>query len=212
MSKVIQAVCAASLMFVLAGCGGTTAISIPTDNQESLIWSSAAERPGWTVNEPETVGGVMSFVGVSDKYATEKAAREDARRNANSAVVKYMGTLVKEKWERVATSMGLDGDVINPTAATNEFQKQMAVNMASKVKVKSWYIEKWAAPTGTGHLVYALATVPETALVETQKQTAKTMARAAEQKIKEANDDVAKKQAEKSAAFWKQIQERGVTE
>jgi hypothetical protein len=212
MFKAIQVVCAVCLTLALVGCGGTAAVSIPTDNQETLLWSSAAERPGWTINEPETVGGVMSFVGLSNKFATEKAAREDARRNASGAVVKYMGTLVKEKWERAATSMGLDGDVINPTAATREFQKQMAVNMASKVKVKSWYIEKWSTPTGTGHLVYALAKVPETALDETQKQTAKSMARAAEQKAKAANDEIAKQQAEKAAEFWKQMQESGVTE
>ena len=210
--KKIMSLVVAALIVVLSGCAGS-GTNIPADNsRETLIYSSAEQRPDWTVNEPDTVDGIMTFIGMSDRYSTEKASREDARRNANGAVVKYMGTLVKDKWERAATSYGLEGDVIDPTAATNAFQKQMAVNMANKVKVKSWYIEKWQTATGIGYQVYALAQVPQGAIDESYKKTAKSLAKAAERKAKEAGDEIAKNQAEKAADFWKQMEERGVTE
>ena len=211
MRKVLFLV-ASVLIVVLTGCSGS-GVTIPTASPtETLLYSSAPERPAWTLNEPDTDDGIMTFVGMSDRYSTEKAARGDASRNSREKVVNYMGTLVKNKWERAATSFGLEGDVIDPTAATNAFQKQMSVNMANKVKVKSWYIEKWQTPTGIGYQVYALANVPESAIDESYKSTAKSMAKAAERKAKEANDVVAKQQAEKSAEFWKQMQERGVAE
>jgi len=200
-----------TVLVIVSGCA-STGTTVPADTQETLIWSSAAERPNWTVDEPETVNGTMSFVGVSGKYSTEKGAREDARRNASSAVTKYMGTLVKDKFEQVKTSFGLESDVIDPTSATNEFQKQMSVNMANKVKMSKWYIEKWRTPTGTAHIIYVLAKVPESAVDESYKNTAKQMVKKAERQAKEAGDAHAKDQAQKAADFWKQMQERGVTE
>jgi len=200
-----------TFLVIVSGCASTST-STPKDTQETLIWSSAPERPEWTVNEPETVGGVMSFVGVSGKYSTEKSSRDDARRNATATVVKYMGTLVKDKFEQAKTSFGLESDVVDPTSATNEFQKQMAVNMANKVKVKKWYIEKWQTPTGNAHISYALANVPESAMDESVKKSAQAMAKKAERQAKEAGDAHAKDQAQKAADFWKQMQERGVTE
>ena len=53
------------------------------------------ERPEWTMNEPGVEAGVMSFVGLSAVHASEKNARDDARRNAADAVVQYLGTIAK---------------------------------------------------------------------------------------------------------------------
>ena len=216
MRKVISVV-VSFLLVILTGCASKVTetkydVEIPKDSQETLIYSSADKRPDWTLTEPDTVDGVMTFVGLSDRHSTEKASREDARRNATGAVVKYMGTLVKDKWERAATSFGLEGDVIDPTAATNDFQKQLAVQVAKKVKVKTWYIEKWQTPTGAGYQIYALAHVPEATVDESYKETANTLAKAAERKAKEAGDELAKQQAEKAAEFWKQMEERGATD
>lgn len=203
---------ASALVVVLAGCSGS-GVTIPTASpSETLLHSSAPQRPDWTLNEPDSVDGVMTFVGMSERHKTEKAARADASKDSRKNVVNYMGTLVKDKWERAATSFGLEGDVIDATAAANSFQKQMSVNMANKVKMKKWYFEKWQTETGIGYQYFALANVPESAIDESYKSTAKSMAKAAERKAKEANDAVAKQQAEKSAEFWKQMQERGVAE
>lgn len=207
---------AAALVTLLSACAETPAPSQatapPPDPVEKLIWSSASERPQWTMEEPETKDGMMWFVGLSGRFATEQLARDDAKRNATTSVVQYMGTLVKDKFERARVSYGLESDVVDPTAAARQFEKQMAVNMASKVKAKSWYQEKWQTRTGIAQVAYLLAFVPVEEMDQTAKQTARGMAQEAERKAKEANDDFAKKQAEKAAEFWKQMEEQGVAE
>jgi hypothetical protein len=215
MKKVDFVLVALAIAFVLGGCAATKnmePVAIPQDPQEKLIWSSAPERPGWIYNEPENANGTMFFVGLSNKYATEKLAREDARRNATESVVKYMGTLVKNKFERVSTDFGLAEDVINPTVSAREFENQLAVNMVSRIKVKEWYMEKWKAPTGVGHQAFLLIQVPQASVEDAYKETAKEMVRKAEQKVKETNDEVAKSQAVKAVDFWKQMQEQGIIE
>ena len=215
MKKLVLIVIMLAVTFTLSGCAASKKgepVVIPQDPQEKLIWSSASERPAWIYNEPETENGTMFFVGLSNKYATEKLAREDARRNATESVVKYMGTLVKNKFERVSTDFGLAGDVVNPTMSAKEFEKQLAVNMASRVKVKQWYIEKWQTPTGVGLQAFLLAQVPQRSIEGAYKETAKKMERKAQQQVKETNDQVAKAQAVKAVDFWKQMQEQGIIE
>lgn len=209
----VKVLFAIALLALLSACGETApTIAPPPDPLEKLIWSSAAERPAWTMEEPDTKDGQMWFVGLSGKFATEQLAREDAKRNSTKSVVQYMGTLVKDKFEKARVSYGLESDVVDPTAAAREFEKQMSVNMANKVKVKNWYQEKWQTPTGVAHVAFALAFVPLEAIDETVKETAQSQAKNAERKAKEANDEVAKKQAEKAAEFWKQMEDQGVAE
>ncbi len=213
--KALLAMISAGLLW---GCAGTPAptasVQPPTTPQssEQLLYSSSPERPGWTMEEPDTVNGVMTFVGVSNRYATEKGSREDARRNATSGVVKYMGILVKDKFEQASVNYGLDSSVIDPTTSARQFEKQLAVNMARKVKVKKWYMEKWQTPTGIGYQTFAMTNVPMQAIDESFKATAKDMQKKAEQKAKEEADVIAKKQTEKAAEFWKQMQDQGLVE
>jgi len=194
------------------GCGPAVGPQVADDIHEKLIYSTAPERPAWTMEEPETVDGVMSFVGTSKRHAAEQSAREDARRNVIEAVVKYMGTLAKDKFEAARVSYGLESSVIDSTESTREFQKQLATNMATNVKVKSWYGEKWQTPTGIGWQYFAKAEVPQEAIDGTFKKTASDQARKAEQQAKEAADAIAKAEAEKAADFWKQMQDQGLTE
>jgi hypothetical protein len=202
----------------LSGCSSKTetapgrAVAPPPDPHERLIWSSSAERPAWTMEEPATKDGVLWFVGLSAKYSTEQQAREDARRNATASVVKYMGTLVKDQFERARVSYGLESDVVDPTASSREFEKQLAVNLATRVKMQTWYQEKWQTPTGVSNVAFVLANVPRESIDETYKSTARDMARNAERQAKETGDALARSQAEKAADFWKQMQEQGVTE
>lgn len=203
------------MVIVAAGCGGRQvreSVDIPEGVDEKLIWSSESKRPGWTLEEPSTQKGIMNFVGLSGNYATEQQGREDAKRNAISSVVSYTGTLVKDKFERARVSFGLDSSVVDPTTSARAFEKQLAVNIARQVKPKKWYIERWQTPTGIAHRVFVWAEVPQAAVDETLKGTARDMARKAEQQAKEAGDEIAKRQAEKAAEFWKQMQEQGLVE
>lgn len=203
------------IALLAAACGGRKAlppVDIPPGVDEKLIWSSESQRPGWTLEEPATVNGVMSFVGVSGSFATEQQGREDAKRNSINSVVSYTGTLVKDKFERARVSFGLDSNVIDPTTSARAFEKQLAVNVARQVKAKKWYLEKWQTPTGVAYRVFLLAEVPQASVDESMKSTARDMAKKAEQQAKEAGDEIAKKQAEKAAEFWKQMQEQGLSE
>ncbi len=203
------------LMLTAVGCGGKYAmkpVDIPPDVNEKLIWSSESQRPGWTLEEPVTANGVMTFIGLSGKYATEQLARDDAKRNAVNSVVEYMGTFVKNKFEKATVDFGLASNVVDPTVSGRAFQKQLAVNVTKQVKAKKWYIEKWQTPTGTAYVAFINAEVPQATVDESLKETAKDMARKAEQQAKEAGDEIAKQQAEKAAEFWKQMQDQGLTE
>jgi len=194
------------------GCGPATGPQVADDIHEKLIYSTAPERPAWTMEEPDTVDGVMTFIGTSKRHAAEQSAREDARRNTIEAVVKYMGTLAKDKFEAARVTYGLESSVIDATESAREFQKQLSTNMATNVKFKSWYGEKWQTPTGIGWQYFAKALVPQEAVDGTFKKSAADQARKAEQQAKEAADAIAKQQAEKAVDFWKQMQEQGLTE
>lgn len=175
--RILKMVLGVSLLSILAACGSSKDVSIRPEAHDKLVWNSSPERPGWTMTEPEILDGIMAFVGLSEKYATEKVAREDARRNATSGVVKYMGTLVKDKFEQARVSYGLERDVIDPTASARFFEKQLAVNMAKKVKVKQWHEEQWYTPTGTSWKIFVLVNVPMEAIDATYKETAASMAK-----------------------------------
>ena len=190
----------ALVLAFLAGCAVTGCsapkvaenVQIPADTSEQLVYSTHAERPVWTVDEPEAADGVLSFVGTSARHASEKSAREYSRRNTINAVVKYMGTLAKEKFEKAQVTYGLESSVIDATESSRVFEKQLSTNMATKVKVAKWYGEKWQTPTGTGWQYFAMATVPREAADESFKLTAAAQARKAEQQAKEAADAIAK--------------------
>lgn len=204
------------LTAAIGGCAGKKVTQAPTIPQqetgEKLLWSSEPNRPGWTLEEPATVGGVMNFVGLSGNFATEQLSRDDARRNAVNNVVNYMGTLVKNKYEKASVTFGLESKVVDPTTGTRAFEKQLAVNVAKQVKAQKWYIEKWQTPTGIAWRVIVSAQVPQSVVNDTFKESAKDMENKAMQQAREASDEAAKKQAEKSAEFWKQMQEQGISE
>jgi hypothetical protein len=164
------------------------------------------------VEEPEVDGDTMLFVGVAEKYATEPEARDEAMRNVTNTVVRYLGTLAKDKYERVATSFGLTSSVVDPTASARQYEKQLAANVTKRLKAKKWYLEKWNTPTGTGWKAFVLATVPVDAINDSFKDTARNNMLEAQRRAKAAADEVAKKQAENAAEFWEKMTKEGVVE
>lgn len=133
--------------------------------EEKMVWQSHERRPEWTIKEPFEEGGNLLFVGASGKFAEEKEARDDASRHAVSNVVKYFGTDVKDKIEKVWTAYGLSSEVLDPTVAMRQSEEQISKGLARKVKPKEWYIERWERRykkyTETYHLIWALCLVPK---------------------------------------------------
>lgn len=170
----------------------------PKPVQEKLIWCSQEKRPEWLENEPYKEEENLLFIGISDRLATEKEARDNALRAATSRIVGFIGTDVKDKFERLQTSYGLSTDIIDPTIATRRFEEQFSEAVARRVKAKEWYIEKYEVkykrqPPGTYYLVYVLAFVPETEInreinsqLKYQEELSKT-ARSANDKLVRSN-------------------------
>jgi len=133
--------------------------------KENITWCSHKERPGWTVKEPYSEGEFLLFVGLSDKFATEKEARDDAQRMAINNVVKYIGVDVKDKFQKIQTSYGLSSEIIDPTIATKKVEEQLSQAVARKVKAREWYIEKWERKYKTYseyyYSVFVLCQVPQ---------------------------------------------------
>jgi len=177
-------------------------ISVPPKPvEEKLIWCSQEKRPDWLKKEPYREGENLLFIGISDRLATEKEARDNALHAAISRIVGFIGTDVKDKFERLQTSYGLSTDIIDPTVATRRFEEQFSEAVARRVKAKEWCLEKYEMkykrqPPGTYYLVYVLAFVPETEInreinsqLKYQEELSKT-AKSANDKLGKAKDFV----------------------
>jgi hypothetical protein len=158
-----------ALFISLTGCATAPKEKIsvaPQPVEEKIIWCQPEKRPDWLEKEPYKEKENLLFIGISDKLATEKDARDNALRAAISRVVGFIGIDVKDKFERLQTSYGLSTDIIDPAIATRRFEEQFSEAVARRVKAKEWYIEKYEVkykrqPPGTYYLVYVLAFVPE---------------------------------------------------
>lgn len=156
---------------------------------------------------------MMSFVGLSAIYASEKDARKDARRSATEAVVQYLGTLAKTKFERASVSYGLSSEVVNPTTSARDFEKQVAANVAQRLKSDKWWMERESDSEGkSGYKYFVLATIPVAEMDKSFQQTAKKNMEDAQKKAKEATTAQAKQQQEQAAKFWADMQKQGVVE
>lgn len=190
------------LLFSLIGCAVTPEEKIsvaPKPVEEKLIRSSQEKRPDWLEKEPYKEEESLLFIGISDKLATEKDARDNALRAAISRVVGFIGTDVKDKFERLQTSYGLSTDIIDPTIATRRFEEQFSKAIARRVKAREWYIEEYQVkfkkqPPGTYYIIYVLAFVPEQEVnreinsqLEYQEELSRT-AKSAQRKLNKANN------------------------
>ncbi|MFQ5647550.1 MAG: hypothetical protein ACE5GM_11530 [bacterium] len=173
---------------------------------EKKIWSSEEKMPAWTMEEPDSDGAYMYFVSVSERTATDAKSREIALEKAIDSVTKYMGTQAKLYSKRVSVDFGLESKSIDSTLSSVRFKEQLAEQIASNVKAKKWYQEKWETPTGIGWKSFVLAKVPLSALDNAVKEVAKENKVKAQQKAKEVSDDVAKAQTQKAVDFWDKIE------
>ena len=151
------------LFAVLVGCSSTNGKPLPID--EKKVWASQDKKPDWTVNEPGVKDGNQFFIGLSDKFETEKEARDNAYSHALNNVVKYISTDIKTKTERLIAATGLSSKIIDPTVTVRGLEEQLSSAVARRVKPQEWYIEKWERKQGsekhTYYTIYLLANVPQ---------------------------------------------------
>src|SRR3989339_943836 len=159
------------LSAVLVGCTSTTGRPLPID--EKKVWSSQEQKPDWTTREPEAKDGNQFFIGLSNKFDTEKEARDNAYSHALNNVVKYISTDVKAKTERLIAATGLSSKIIDPTVTVRGLEEQLSSAVARRVKPQEYYIEKWESirytqdklqqgdEKHTYYVIYLLANVPQ---------------------------------------------------
>lgn len=206
-------VLAAAFLF-LAGCASTgkKAVSPAPEPDEKIIWSSHDKRPGWTVTEPALEGDNLVFVGLSGKYATEREARDDAQSHAISNVVKYLGTFVQSKFERIQTTHGLASEITDPTNITRRLENQLSKAFATRVKPQEWYMEKWQNKLKETHyVVYVKAGVPRSVIDDEYKNMLSKSVEELKKQRDAANNEKAKRQFEDAMKAFEEAQKQGFT-
>ena len=151
------------LFAVLVGCTSTNGKPLPID--EKKVWASQEQKPEWTVKDPGVKDGNQFFIGLSDKFETEKEARDNAYSHALNNVVKYISTDIRTKTERLIAATGLSSKIIDPTVTVRGLEEQLSSAVARRVKPQEWYIEKYERKQGnekhTYYMIYLLANVPQ---------------------------------------------------
>jgi hypothetical protein len=162
---------------------------------EKIVWSSSANRPVWTVIEPNLKDGNMLFTGLSDMHATEKSAREEAMRSALNNVVGYLGVEVKDIFQNIVTRFGLSSEIADPTTASRDFEEQIKNHLVSRVRANEWYIEQWQKKNrDTYWKCYVLVSVPSSEIENIFNNQINEVNNKLEEKITNTKDNKAKQQ------------------
>ncbi|MFP4379685.1 MAG: hypothetical protein ACLFUS_04200 [Candidatus Sumerlaeia bacterium] len=169
-------------------------------------------RPEWVDREPDNSGDSMYFVGLSTPVSTEAQARDEAMAHSSRQVVRYMGEMVKTKYDRARVSFGLSSSVQDPTVSMKAFDKALAANMVEKLKAREWYVIQVNTHTGPGWKAYVLSYIPMSVVEEGYKETAQDMAAKAQKKARQESNEQAKQQYEDASDFWKKLAEEGFTD
>lgn len=160
-SRVILAVLLAAAL--AAGCAGGR--PDPDRVEYKPIWTSAEKPPEWILDEPDDKDGLHYMVGLSTHYAEEVEARKAAYRAVNSKYASFTGVRVSDVHKVARYLETRDSAVKDAAAKEEENTKQQTDALVSRVKAKSWYIEKYnelrgGVLVGKAYKVYLLATIP----------------------------------------------------
>ena len=182
---------------------------VPPREQVSAPSQMVAQRPEWTMNEPEITDDRMYFVGLSALHATEQSARDGARRNAADAAVQYLGNLAKSKFQEASRSYGLESAVVDAETSALSFQKQMAANVVNRQKSHKWYMEREADASGRiGYKMFVLTSMPTAEIDKVFDDTVRENIADARQKQQEAMTEEAKRQGQLAEEFWQSVQDQ----
>jgi hypothetical protein len=195
-----------------AACASKPEVIKPAPNiGEEMIWTDHKDgRPAWTYKEPEGDDKNLLFVGVSGKYATEKEVRDDALRSSINNVVRYIGTSVNDNFQRLTASYGLSTDIINSTVATRQFEEQLNSALASHVKAREYYTEKWKTKINeTYYVAYVLSFVPRDSVNNAYQQTMDGQIEELKKKRDAANDEKAKEQYNNAMKAFEEAKKQG---
>lgn len=190
------------------GCGEKFIRPVSTSSpNEKLVWSTHEKgRPDWMIKEK----GFPFFVGQSDKFATEKGARDDALRHSLQKAAVYINTLVKDNFQKLLTSHNISSQITDPTVVSREFEEQLSTALVNRMTGKEWYEEKWQDEQGkTYWIAFLLSEVPVSSIDETYRKTAQIEKGIMQKRYDEALDERAKEQYKAAMDAFDEAIKRG---
>ena len=190
---IIGAVLAASLL-IMSGCSTPPEIGHP-----NVLNQSEIPAPDWINTVPEAAQGFATFVGRSSATASERLAMDQARQDVIQQAVEYLGGFAERDFEQRRTSMGLESSVLDPTAAARDLRDYVAQNFVSQILTKATYWEYRRTPGGDAYFGYVLIPFP---INQSMTSFAEQQITAAQQRVRDAQTDEAKKPAQDALEFW----------
>ncbi|HIA58228.1 MAG TPA: hypothetical protein EYO46_03485 [Candidatus Lambdaproteobacteria bacterium] len=194
---------------LLVGCAKETTMAPAAVEAAS---PSMPERPDWVYNEPSEEDGTLSFVGMSNVHASEQNARKDARRDAINNVVQYLGTMAKTKFEQVTQSYGLSSQIVDPTTAAQQFEKQMSANLAREMKTKTWHPEREKKSGVWGYKYFVLAQIPKSSIDNSFRKSLDQNIKKQQEEAEKAATQKAKEQSENAIDMFRKMKKEGLME
>ena len=194
---------------LLVGCAKETTMAPAAVEAAS---PSMPERPDWVYNEPSEEAGTLSFVGMSNVHASEQNARKDARRDAINNVVQYLGTMAKTKFEQVTQSYGLSSQIVDPTTAAQQFEKQMSANLAREMKTKTWHPEREKKSGVWGYKYFVLAQIPKSSIDNSFRKSLDQNIKKQQEEAEKAATQKAKEQSENAIDMFRKMKKEGLME
>lgn len=194
---------------LLVGCAKETTMAPAAVEAAS---PSMPERPDLVYNEPSEEDGTLSFVGMSNVHASEQNARKDARRDAINNVVQYLGTMAKTKFEQVTQSYGLSSQIVDPTTAAQQFEKQMSANLAREMKTKTWHPEREKKSGVWGYKYFVLAQIPKSSIDNSFRKSLDQNIKKQQEEAEKAATQKAKEQSENAIDMFRKMKKEGLME
>ena len=192
---------------LLVGCAKETTMAPAA---VEAVSPSMPERPDWVYNEPSEEDGTLSFVGMSNVHASEQNARKDARRDAINNVVQYLGTMAKTKFEQVTQSYGLSSQIVDPTTAAQQFEKQMSANLAREMKTKTWHPEREKKSGVWGYKYFVLAQIPKSSIDNSFRKSLDQNIKKQQEEAEKAATQKAKEQSENAIDMFRKMKKEGL--
>ena len=169
------------------------------------------ERPDWIYDEEASEeNNQVTVVGVSKYHSTERSARKYARRQATNEICAYMGTAVKNKFDEILLSAGLESEILDETNAGSETTKQLCTNLVRRLKTKKWHMEQKIINGKVGFQYYVLAAVPNSEIDNAFKKSVGKNIKNQQRKAENAATEKAKKQAEQAIEMLKRAKKEGL--
>ncbi|MDR1506513.1 MAG: hypothetical protein LBI67_05360 [Treponema sp.] len=139
-------VIAAGISLIFASCGSSAPAREQRSSRElaiemaAPIRTSQAQRPEWIDEIPQSAA-VLSFVGISNRFATEVLARGDAQENGRRQLVDFYGTVMVNKGREYTATYGLANEVFSPQVAGQRLNERIAQALSQALGERRVYWE-----------------------------------------------------------------------